>query len=206
MSTELGIATDLQIVGPDVVVVPSATTVFHKLDTVPDAILEQTWELYAEAFEVLRSEAAQRHVLFRDEFDAMMADPRITKIVGYDGPSFCALAVRTNDLAAWPLISPEYYAARFPEQFAARTIFYCGFYLVKPQYQRSGVVRDLVSAVALDAHLTRGIIAMDICGARRRMHMDKAMVRLSRSTAPHARAIFLDEQSFWAYDCSPLED
>ncbi len=45
----------------------------------PAHLLEPAWELYVEAFAELRTTAAQRHVMYRSEFDEVMADPRVTK-------------------------------------------------------------------------------------------------------------------------------
>lgn len=182
------------------------STVFHAVGVVPAALADQAWELYATAFEELRTQAAQRHVLFREEFDAVMADARVTKLLGFDGQTFAALAIYSTDLAAVPLVSPEYYAARFPREYAERVIYYVGFFAVRPDRQRSGILIDLMRSLALTVAAVGGIVAMDISGSRRARHMDKAVFRAVRSVAPQARCLLLDEQSFWAYEMQPAED
>jgi hypothetical protein len=188
----------------DLDVVSHGNTLFLLVPTLPPVLLEKAWDLYIETFEELRTAAAQRHVMFRSEFDEVMSDTRITKILGFDGPRLCALAVETNDLHAVPLISPEFYEARYPAQYAAKAIVYVGFYAVGRNYQRSGVLIDLMRAIA--APVPPGaIVAMDISSSRRARHMDKAVGRIVRSIDPGAQTVCLDEQSFWAYEFSPEE-
>ena len=58
--------------------------------------------------------------MYRAEFHDVLADERVDKYVvtAPDG-SLAALATMTNELAVVPLISPDYFAHRWPELYAA---------------------------------------------------------------------------------------
>ena len=132
------------------------------VDTVHDAQLDEAWQLYDTAFRGLNAMTVQRHLMFRPEFDDVMQDERIGKwlVAGRHG-NLLGLATYTNDLAAWPLISPEYFAQRWPREYAERRIWYCGFVAV-PDHD-PGVFTGLIEAMYHRAEGQRGVISLDIC-------------------------------------------
>ena len=67
--------------------VVETSTVAEIREVVDGDLREQAWTLYSESFDELRYLAVQRHVMYRDEFDAVMADPRVEKFLlwGHDG-------------------------------------------------------------------------------------------------------------------------
>ena len=120
-----------------------------KIDVLPDLIgerLDEAWNLYQTAFEHLNAMTIRRHLMYREEFEDVMHDWRIDKwcVLSDDGV-LQGLAVYTNDLKSWPLISPDYFARRWPEEFAENRIWYCGFVAV-PGHQR-GVFVELIEAM-----------------------------------------------------------
>ena len=68
-------------------VVPNSGLTFHLLAVLPASLQDEAWRLYRDAFDCLRTAAVQRHVLYREEFDAVMNDPRVIKYLGFDGPA-----------------------------------------------------------------------------------------------------------------------
>ena len=189
---------------PDLTVSHGLIGHFQFVPVLPAALLDEAWSLYLSAFEVLRTQACQRHVLYRHEFDDTMADARIIKVLGFDGPILTSLAIRTTDLDAVPLISPEFYEARYPRQYAGRTIFYIGFIAVLPGYQRSGAFLEqahaLMNGIPADA-----VIGADISGIRKSMHLDKAFARAVRAVSAGTRIVYVDTQSYYVYDLSPVD-
>ena len=105
-----------------------------KIDVRTDLVdeqLEQAWQLYGVAFSHLNALTVQRHLMYRSEFDDVMTDRRIEKWLAYsDDGVLLGLATYTNQLSAWPLISPEYFARRWPAHYADSRIWYCGFVAV----------------------------------------------------------------------------
>ena len=174
---------------------------FAELAVLPDDRLDEAWALYEIAFNELRVAAAQRHVMHRREFDEVMSDPRVTKYVGYDGDVMCSLGTRTTDLDAVPLVSPDYFAARYPEHYAAGTIYYIGFLAVLPDYHGLGVFIDLIRAMADEIAACGGVAAMDVCRVNNtNFKLPYAVLRLTRGYSPDVQAVVLDEQSYWAYE------
>lgn len=122
--------------------------------TVTGAVAERFWDLYLEAFEPLRTRAAARHVLHRDEFDQEMADPRVTKLLARDEQGEAVgLTTLATDLAAVPWVSPEFFAARYPEHAARQAIWYIGFTLAHPGRRSTRTFMDMIDALV--AHLAR---------------------------------------------------
>jgi hypothetical protein len=164
---------------------------------------ESAWILYQKAFRDLNALAVQRHLMYRNEFDDVMADPRIDKYVAVDDDTDTALglAVYTNDLTAWPLISPEYFARRWPDQYAARRIWYCGFVAVDRSAGHNTAFADLVEAMYLTAATHNGLIVLDFCRFNDESHRMSRVVRLMLDRlSGGVTDERLDEQSFWLYE------
>ncbi|HEY5845996.1 MAG TPA: hypothetical protein VIT42_04305 [Microlunatus sp.] len=125
---------------------------------------ERLHDIYLESFGILRTTAAARHVLSHAEFLDEMIDPRIVKYSVWRSASEpIALATVTNDLDAVTWVSPEFFAARHPQQAARKAIYYLGIALVAPQRGQfrllERMVRELVAACVAD----RGVLAYDVC-------------------------------------------
>lgn len=165
-------------------------------------LLEPAWALYTRSFAELAGLAAQRHVMTRDEFDAVMADPRVTKWLVLDGDrrALAGLATVTDDLAAVPLVSPEYYARRWPAEYAEQRIWYVGFLAVSPPYEGAGVSSLLVRGVSSSVVRTGGLVAVDICAHNESLKLPTLLLRLARTYSAGTTLRRLDTQTFWAYE------
>ena len=118
-------------------------------------LAERFWELYLAAFEPLRTRAAARHVLHREEFDEEMSDPRVLKLLAHDHDGTAVgLTTLATDLAAVPWVSPEFFAARYPEHAARSAVWYIGFTLAHPGRRASRTFMDMIDALVehLAAH------------------------------------------------------
>ncbi|MBL0887720.1 hypothetical protein HGK34_15780 [Myceligenerans sp. I2] len=121
------------------------------------------WELYLDAFEPLRTRAAARHVLRREEFDQEMADRRVTKLVARDRDGEpVGLTTLATDLTAVPWVSPEFFTARYPEHAARGAVWYIGFTLSHPSRRSTRTFMDMIDALV--AHLTENqvVCAYDV--------------------------------------------
>ena len=167
-------------------------------------LAEDCWALYEQAFEELRTAAVQRHVMLRSEFDAVLADVRVTKYAALDeaaGGRCCALATATTALEAMPLISPEFFAHRWPDLYAGRHIWYVGFVAVAPDHQRGPLFGRIVGDVARSAAAVGGVTAMDVSRyVAEHRRLPEVLARYFARLAPGTRGVLLDEQSFWAYE------
>lgn len=166
---------------------------------------EHCWELYERAFAGLRAAAVQRHLMYRDEFDAVMADKRVAKLVVSDGTGpdvrVAALATFTNHLDAVPLISPEFFAARWPDLYADGLIWYVGFLAIDPDFWRTPASALLVREICRAPAASGGIVGVDICDHNESTRrMSTGLLRLGRAVSTQTTLHRLDAQTFWAYE------
>lgn len=159
------------------------------------------WSLYENAFEDLRSQAVQRHLMIRPEFDELMLDKRVAKYVIRDEERHrvAALATMTNDLESMHLISPDYFRRRWPELYSRRRIWYVGFVAVDPDYQGTGAMTLLIQAMARDVGGSSGMVCLDICEHETRQHLATAIEQLANTYMPGVQRERLDAQVYWAF-------
>lgn len=159
------------------------------------------WDLYEAAFAPLRARAAARQVLTREEFDAEMVDPRVAKHVARDaGGTPVGVTTLTRDLSTVPWISPEYFAARFPEHAARDAIFYLGFTLVAPGRHGSTVFGDMITSCLVEFTAARGVCGYDVCAYNDEVLRLDTMIRrtmAARTTVEHHR---LDAQTYYCVE------
>ncbi len=188
-------------------VVPSSPVVVSPMvveirAVVDGELREQAWQLYSQAFDELRYLAVQRHVMYVEEFDAVMDDPQVQKFLiwGADG-SLQGLSTMTNSLSSMPLVSPEYFARRWPERYQAGRIFYIGFLGVHPDSHGTGVFGDLVRAMTEPVSLVEGLAVIDVCTYNKdRLHLPRAIRWLASTWAPSVEMTDLDAQTYVGYD------
>lgn len=158
---------------------------------------EAFYPMYLGAFSHLRAHAAARQVLDQDEFFAEMDDPRVTKYVARtsDGEAVgLATLVTTLDLVPW--ISPEYYAARYPEQAARGAVHYVGFMLSHPE-RRSVVAYPLmVNAILTRCAEEHAALLWDICAYNQALGFADSLTALvKRRTGEQVET--LDTQTYY---------
>jgi hypothetical protein len=173
------------------------------VETVTGPRLAQAWQLYAAAFDELRYLAVQRHVLHREEFDALLADRRVGKhlALAAGGGKLCGLSTYTNDLTAVPLISPDYFQRRWPDLHAARRIWYCGFVAVAPGAGNSGAFAALIKSMYRLTEADAGIVAIDFCRFNEETRrMSRTIPLLLHRFSGNVRSTRLDQQSYWVYE------
>jgi hypothetical protein len=137
---------------------------FTREQVITGPAAESLYRLYHQAFDPLTPRAAARQVLTRNEFLAQLEDHRIDKYVAWEsGTEPIGIVTVTKDLGAVPWISPEYYAHRFPEQWARNAIYYLGFALVGPAIRRTSFLDTIVQLCVEPLVAERAVIAYDVC-------------------------------------------
>jgi len=173
------------------------------LDQITDEDLHETvWTLYQDAFEDLNTMAVQRHLMYRSEFDEVMADSRVHKYLAIDDDgTLCGVATYTNELDAVPLIAPAYFERHWPEHYAAKKIWYIGFVAVSPLSQGREVFANLVEQMYMVASAQNGLVGLDICtyndDAR---HMSRIFRLMVSRLSGNMRFNRIDQQSYWLYE------
>lgn len=175
------------------------------------ATAESFYSLYLDAFEALRRRAVARQVLHRHEFFEEMQDERVLKYVARDAEGqMCGLTVLTRHLETVPWISPEYFAAHYPEHYARGAVYYLGFTLVAVENRRERVFEAMIRAVVDQVAADRGVCGYDIC-AYNNVALDfAATVESMLVRYADARVEPLDTQTYYCADVSgvrgPLPD
>ncbi len=169
--------------------------------------LSQAWGMYSSAFAELRAVAVQRQVMNMAEFGQVMTDERVTKhlAVNGDDAGIVALSTFTNELGAMPLISPEFFARRWPRLYAQRRIWYLGFFAIHPAYRSSGIFERVIAQMWTEVQAGGGVAALDVCGLNTELGLPGAIERTLRRLSPDMVAQSLDTQTYWAFtvDATP---
>jgi ribosomal protein S18 acetylase RimI-like enzyme len=169
---------------------------------------DQAWDLYCLAFAELRVAAAQRHVMNRAEFDGVMADERVGKYLAVEPATgqLAGLATFTNVLEAMPLISPDFFAHRWPELVAQHRVWYLGFFAVAPSFRGRGAFEEVIERMWSEVRVHGGVAALDVCGYNTGLGLPLAIRRTLESLTPQVVSEQVDVQAFWAFQlgASPL--
>lgn len=167
--------------------------------TVDDASAQMFYDLYLAAFAPMRARAAARNVLHRDEFFAEMVDPRVSKYVAWAAAGQpVGLTTLTNDLHSVPWVSPEYFAAQYPEHTARNAVYYLGFTLVHPDARRGTTFTDMIGHVLARLVAERAVVGCDICAFNNTAHsFDQNIITMLTASAAVTVEV-LDTQTYYS--------
>jgi hypothetical protein len=137
---------------------------FTREATLAGNVAETLYSLYRQAFDPLKVQAAARHVLTRAEFFGQMEDQRIDKYVAWEADGNpIGMITLTRILESVPWVSPEYFAARFPEQWARNAVYYLGFGLARPSRREARFLETCTAICVEPLVAERAVIAYDVC-------------------------------------------
>ncbi|NUT37774.1 MAG: hypothetical protein HOV79_32415 [Hamadaea sp.] len=161
----------------------------------------QAWRMYEAAFAPLRTRAMQRHAMNREEFDQVMADKRVEKHLALDprDDAIVALATFTNVLDAMPLISPEYFATRWPDLYERHRVWYLGFFAIEAEHRHSGIFEAVIGQMWAPIQAGGGVAALDIPMINVERGLADAITRTLRDLTPDMVAEQVDAQTYWAF-------
>lgn len=164
--------------------------------------IDELWQrVYLPAFEPLRTKAAQRHVMFWEEYLALMTDPAIRTFVSTDDVGRpIGLGLITNDLSAVSLIEPAFYEAKHPKLFAEGRIWYVVLVCAAPGHR--DVYADLLTTMSALVDESRGVAEMDFCTLNQldRRLGDAAAIILTRHLGRYVPTRDMDAQYYVEFD------
>jgi hypothetical protein len=164
----------------------------------PDQVSAMLHLTYLSAFDRLRTQAAARHVLTAEEFDAEMKDPRIDKYIVWDDDDVpVALTTLTSDLTAIPWVSRDYYVSRYPDAAAQGVLFYLGYILVGPTSRGTKALIMMTNQVNRRLSASHGVLGFDMCGLNDASGIGRHAKKLLASSERIER---LDVQSYYGAD------
>jgi hypothetical protein len=162
------------------------------------------WKMYEATFAEIDGLAVQRHLMTSTEFHAVMIDSDVRKHLAYDGDRprdrLVGQSVITNNLDAWPLISPRYFARRWPDLYAEKRIFYIG-YVGTVKDAPAHTFRALISDMSREVFAADGMCVMDFCAHNvAELRMPTRTHALLRHLHPAPSSpLLVDEQQWWAW-------
>lgn len=171
------------------------------LATVDGDLAEAAWTLYRTAFAPLATLAVQRHVMHRDEFDQIMGDERLDKLLLLDNDAALAgVGAVTTNLDAVPLISTDYFAHSWPRLYEARRIWWVAF-LAVPGHD-TGAFVELVGDMFRTAASLDGMVGLDVCTHNDLVLQLPRIIGLSvrRLSGGESRYKRVDSQLYYLFD------
>lgn len=167
--------------------------------TITGSLAETLWAFYRDTFAEINTLAAQRHLLYESEFHDLCADDRVAKFLAHDKGILIGFSTITNNLRAWPLISPEYFERRYPDRYRRRAIWYIGIVGVAPG--NPGVFYDLIADMYPRVIHSDGMFVQDFCAFNVDTRRLPALTRrVVAALNPAAHLELADTQTFWVGD------
>ena len=137
---------------------------FTRETVVTEPLAAQFYELYELTFGPLRSRSAARQVLTKLEFYTQMSDPRVDKYIAWsDDGEPVGITTLTKHLESVPWISPEYFAAHYPDHWARHAVYYLGFTLARPSMHRHGFLEAIIEVGMAPLAAERAVMGYDVC-------------------------------------------
>ncbi len=168
-----------------------------------EPLAQEIWDLYRNLFTPINHLAAQRHLMTYDEFMTVMGDPMVTKYVAFSEASgwVCGIGALTPYLESVPLVSPEFYRARYGELVDQRRLFYVMFIGVETEAAGPGGYADLLREMTPPVADAHGVAALDLC-ARNLVdrRLGEATHRILDRAHPGVVYTIDDHQTFVSYD------
>ena len=122
------------------------------------------YQLYRETFGPLQTQAVARQILHEAEFLEEMVDPRVNKYVAWDEDGeVIGISTLTSDLSTVPWISPEFFAARYPDHAARGAVYYMGWTLVRQERQGGRVFATMLRRMTEQIGDEQAVVAWDMC-------------------------------------------
>ncbi len=170
-------------------------------------LAEELWEAYLEKFEPLAEVAVLRHLDSHEEMLAQFANPRILKLVAWQGARPVGLGMVTNCLEDVAEISPAFLRMKYPE-YSARNAIYVGMLVMVSPGQRSltAFSRIYLELWQVPARVG-GILIFDVCDFNRENFGAEKVSRRIASNFPKSSVEVLDRQTWYvAHLPEPLPD
>lgn len=134
------------------------------VESVPEeATWAELWGLYHATFEPLQELALLNHLYSRQEFEALLANPVVTKLVARANGVPVGLAMITNELTVVPQISPPFLRVRYPDEAERGAVFFGILICVDTTRRRSAVFARLIAGMAQITANAGGVVVFDIC-------------------------------------------
>jgi hypothetical protein len=147
------------------------------------------------------TDAARAHDLSAASLTAVGADERVHVFLAqHRSGAVAAIATLANDLDAMPLVSPDFFRARWPEHYDAGRCWYVGLVGVRPSEQGGGAFQLIVGTVASTLGPRGGVLVLDVPQRNiEAFHVPNAVKRIADAVVRDVSIEMVDAQTYWAY-------
>lgn len=166
------------------------------------------FDFYTEVFADIDELSANRHLLTRDEFNEIWRDAETRKYIAVRRTNeIVGMSAVTNRLDHVPLVSPRYFAKKYPRNYLDGTLWYIKFVgtLRGKQNHQTNLFRALIHQMY--PLVKDGVSIMDYSHynvqLRRLPYTAKALLA---EIDPRVAAVKICEQQFWAYSFDGEEE
>lgn len=174
---------------------------------VTGAPAEALYEAYLESILPLTALAVLKHLDTKAEVLANLANPRIEKIVGWQGDVPVGLAMVTNSLEDVSEISPDFLRSKYPEHAAKNRIYVGMLMLVSPRVRGLTLFGRLYTELWQVPALAGGILVFDVCEFNRTMFDTDLLAKRIADNFPRSAVEVLDRQTWYVAELpEPIPD
>lgn len=159
---------------------------------------ELLWALYDSTVSPLDAVSATEHSESKESVLGYFAEPRITKIIAWEGDEPVGLGMVTNDLRLIYEPSLVFFEERYPEQAARDAIFYGMSVMVKPSRRGMTVFSRIYLDMWQIPAQANGVLAFDMCQFNREMFDGDQLVAGIASNFPNSSWQIVDTQIWYA--------
>lgn len=173
------------------------------------SVTDALWDLYQRGYESIAEVDITREMLFRHEFDEVLADPTYaTTVVRVDDGRPVALATLASDISVTRYLSVPYFRRTHPERLAQGRIHYVMWVVVDPEY-RAGRAAWHLARAGLAPEVEQGtLLVFDLPESNQpeeRGGGAEFLYRVARSIADVQLESF-GVSRYYALDFAPHED
>ena len=170
-------------------------------------LAQELWETYLENLEPLAEVAVLRHLDSHEEMLAQFANPRILKLVAWQGVRPVGLGMVTNSLEDVAEISPAFLRVKYPEYAARNAIFVGMLMMVSPDQRSHTAFSRLYLELWQVPARAGGILVFDVSDFNRETFGVDEMSRRIASNFARSSVEVLDRQTWYvAHLPEPLLD
>ncbi len=165
---------------------------------------DRLWVVYQRSFPRRRRPGAGQQPMSREDFDAVIADPRFAKLVLLERSAadpLVGIAALTADPTAIPDPVLRLAEPVWPRHLADGRVWFVRFLVVDPAYGHTGAATHLAGGIWTRAVATGGVVMVDTSAFNdTAVRLPSALFHLARSIAPRTTLQQLDAGGLWAYE------
>jgi hypothetical protein len=166
-------------------------------------MLDRLWQLYDAAYTPVSFEVPSHEMLFRDEFEELVADQTNRLWVLWDDSSPIAMSLIATDIAPSRYLSRSFFEHRYPEQSRRQAVHYVMWLVVHPAAATTTAVARLAREVLQREAADGALLVFDVPQVHQKGltgGFAEIMARMAKSFVGPAPVVHLGTQYYFAVD------